>query len=646
MNLPQNRRHLFSIGHVAKTTGVAVSTLRSWEALGLLAPFKSDAGHRFYSMEDIDRVRCIGRMRRIDGQSLTTIRRALDAREGDAREEDEPACAVAGEGAGAEGEAGTWVDFNRVGAKVRAWRKEAGLSLRELSLLTDIAVSHLSTFERGSAYLSPSRLNAVAQVFKRTLAELLGGTDALEIPIVRRGQGRVVGSFGPGVTIQQLTVSQRLMDAEVWTIEPGRESDGFYSHEGEELIFLLEGALEIELASRAPEVLKAGDCAYFNSRIGHRWRNTGEQNVVALWVNTDSKRLSSMSFEKDDRRLNLGASFGTGFGEGALSLDVPDGAQTLRVVETHTAGHPTRILIEPLQGLDGASVAEKAQQFRLKYDYLRPLLLHEPRGHSGSFGLVPVPSAVADFGAFFVSSHGYPMMCGHAIIGYAKALQLLGPARRRDEFTIEMPGGVVTVRIGLQGEGSISIDLPAAHVIERWRRIAAGGREFSVSTVFCGECFAIIDADAAGLALEPAHVDELLALGESLKEHLNAAMPRQEGKLPSVESVLFISSGSEGGVPRQFLAIDRRKFDRSPGATALAARLAALVAESAPDAGLPAPVEVESVFGGRLRGEVIAIGQSGEVEEFVSVRVTGYAHLNGISTLIHEPDDRIGTGFL
>lgn len=623
-------RFPFSIGHVAKVTGVAVSTIRSWENQGLLSPSKSSGGHRSYGDADIERIRRIDLMRRVDGQSLSAIRRVLDS------EEESPAAP--------EGETPAAASFNHLGARVRGLRREAGLSLRELSERTDIASSHLSMFERGVAFLSPARLNAIAEQFGRTLAELLGGTKGRDFPVVRRGQGRIVGSFGPGVTIEQLTVSQRLMDAEVWTIDPDRESDGFYAHEGEELIYVLEGSLELALADRDAEVLNPGDGAYFNSRIAHRWRNTGAAPAKVLWINTDSDRLASMSFEKTDRRLGLGAGIGDGIGEGALSLELPPGAGTFRVIETHTEGHPTHILIEPLEGLDADTVIGKARQFAARYDSLRPMLLHEPRGHSGAFGLVPVASKVADFGAFFISSYGYPGLCGHAVMGYTAALRALGRLSRHPRFTIEVPDGILTVQVGAEGDAdAIALDMPPAIVSETGRRVRIEGRELDVAIAKCGDCYALVDADAAGLALDVGGIDRLLAMGEGLRRHLNEALPRRRGAQPAIDAVLF-HGAAEAGAVRQFLAIDRQKFDRSPGVAGLSCLLARRAAEGTAPPGTR--LEAVSLFGGQLSGELMTISQDAGSALAVTTRITGRAHLKAVATLIQEVSDPLGSGFL
>ncbi len=72
--------------------------------------------------------------------------------------------------------------------------------------------------------------------------------------------------------------------------------------------------------------------------------------------------------------------------------------------------------------LDGAERAEKREDFRARFDYLRPLLLHEPRGHALPWsGWCRFASTIADYGAFFISSYVYLDMCGHGTIGYARS---------------------------------------------------------------------------------------------------------------------------------------------------------------------------------------------------------------------------------
>ena len=603
------------------------STLRSWEQQGLLSPAKSAGGRRTFDEQDVLRIQKIDRLRRVYGHGLQGIRIALN--------EGQPLPPEAAEAPDPR--------IDRIGARVRALRLEAGLTLRQMARKTGLAASHLSMFERGSAYPSPSRLNAIAQLFNRTLADLLGGTHTSGRPIIRQGKGRIVGSFGPGVIVEQLTVSEELMDCEVWTLQPGAESEGFYSHEGQELIYVLDGAMELALDGSEPETLGPGDSAYFNSARQHRWRNPSADPTTVLWVNTDTKRLSSLEQGAFAKSLNLGAPIGGGIGEQALALILPEGCRTYRVIDTHTAGHPTRVLIEPLDGLDGRTIVEKRDQFRQRHDGLRTLLLHEPRGHAATFGLVPVQSEAADFGAIFVSSYKYLDMCGHGVIGYARVLDALGRLKGKPSFSLETPAGVVQVALGLHGSPSnVSIEnVPSWVAIDRLPLPEIASE--CVATISYGGCwYATVDARALGLSIAPESVSRLMEIGARIKEVVNERLRASHPGVHEVDSTLFYEDDGRGRA-RQIVILERNKFDRSPCGTGMSARMAELASRGLLKAG--DSYEIENILGvpflGRVLAETMVAGRPA-----IAPEVTGRASLSGFSTLLLEADDPLPTGFL
>lgn len=634
---PEPPRKPYSIGHVTKVTGVNVSTLRSWEAQGLIAAAKSAGGRRTFDEGDIRRIQEIDRLRRVHGYSLASLKQILAGAAAVAGEE--PPSAVAAEP----------VEENRVdlvGARVRALRLEAGLTLRQVAEQTGLTPSHLSMFERGVAFPSPSRLNAIARLFNSSLAELLGGTRTSGQWLIRKGRGRIVGSFGPGVAVEQLTVSEKLMDCEIWTLNPGAESEDFYGHEGEELVHVLEGAFELTLAGDAPQVLAAGDSAYFDSTRQHRWRNASAGATVVLWVNTDTARLGSLDGHAragGGRALPLGTPIGGGLGEKVHSLALPEGAQTFRVVDTHTAGHPTRILLEPLEGLEGKTVAAQREHFRATHDHLRSLLLHEPRGHAATFGLVPVRSSRADFGAIFISSYRYLDMCGHGAIGYARVLAALGRLNGRPGFSLEVPAGVVQVRLGQHGAAAnVSVENVPSFLAATAVPLDDVAPGLTAAVAYGGCWYALVDAAALAVAIEPDAVARLMQLGGRIKERVNALLPGLGLGVAEIDSVLF-HQNLPSGRTRQLVVLESNKFDRSPCGTGMCARMAELAATGRMRPG--DHVEVENVLGvpflGRLLAETTAGGRPAVVCE-----VTGRASLTGFATLIAERDDPLPDGFL
>jgi mannose-6-phosphate isomerase-like protein (cupin superfamily) len=66
------------------------------------------------------------------------------------------------------------------------------------------------------------------------------------------------------------------------TAEPGADSGPALTHEGEDIVVVLNGQLSIEIAGTWHD-LKAGDSIYFNSALSHRWCNRRKQAAQAIW---------------------------------------------------------------------------------------------------------------------------------------------------------------------------------------------------------------------------------------------------------------------------------------------------------------------------------------------------------------------------
>ena len=96
----------------------------------------------------------------------------------------------------------------------------------------------------------------------------------------------------------------------------------------------------------------------------------------------------------------------------------------IQVIDSHTAGMPTRIVIGGIPVLVGNTIMEKAAYFQNNFDYIRTALFHEPRGLLRGTGAVITPPAQseAQLGVFFMDS-AYQLipMCGHGSIGVVTA---------------------------------------------------------------------------------------------------------------------------------------------------------------------------------------------------------------------------------
>jgi proline racemase len=328
-----------------------------------------------------------------------------------------------------------------------------------------------------------------------------------------------------------------------------------------------------------------------------------------------------------------------------------DLAASFSVVDSHTAGHPTRVILGGIPPLPGATVRDKRDHFRRHHDHLRPLLLHEPRGHAAMVGLVPVPSAAADYGAFFISSYIYLDMCGHGTIGFAKTLAATGQITAESApqgFTLETPAGVVGVGIGWGDAGEVASvrlrNVPSYLAVEDLAVEVEGAGPLTVDVAYGGMWYALVEASRLGLALAPDSVSRALDLGTRVKAAVNRALARSPapGRPVAAESVLFYESrGPLAGT--HLVVLESNKFDRSPCGTGTSARLAQLHRRGGLRAG--EAYVASNIFGtaflARVAGEASVEGRAAILPE-----IEGNAHLTAFSTIVRERGDPLANGFL
>jgi len=273
---PNLEAALFKIAEVARMTGVSPSTLRAWEAQGLVEPIRTDSGQRLYSQSIIDRLKRIVWLRNEQGLNPAAIRQQLEL---DDRSEAE-AGLDSSDDVGAGGQAA-------IGWKLRSLRRDAGLTLEALAQMTGASTSQLSSFERTSQGLSLPVLHSVAQALGTTIARLSGERESTSVEsLIRSGQWTTWPSSSSGVTIQPLAQGINQMECHRFVLAPGASSEGAYQHDGEEFLHVLDGGIELVLDGDRFFRLFAGDSFYFESRRPHSWRNVADSETVLIWINT------------------------------------------------------------------------------------------------------------------------------------------------------------------------------------------------------------------------------------------------------------------------------------------------------------------------------------------------------------------------
>ena len=164
-----------------------------------------------------------------------------------------------------------------LGQRVRALRQGNGWSLAELASRTGLAASTLSRIENNHLSLTYEKLLDLSRGMGVDLAELLtDGTPATDAASGRRTYtppdgGRVVETDSYLYRYLCTEMRQKKMTPIVGVIRARsvEETGGFLRHEGEEVVFVLEGVLELHTEFYEPLRIEPGGCAYFDSSMGH-----------------------------------------------------------------------------------------------------------------------------------------------------------------------------------------------------------------------------------------------------------------------------------------------------------------------------------------------------------------------------------------
>ena len=176
-----------------------------------------------------------------------------------------------------------------IGERIKKKRNEKNFSLRELASKVDLSASFLSQIEQGKASPSIENLKKIANYLEVKVSYLIEEEDeSLGSFHIKREDRKFVESIDSKTSIALLTSSkiEKNMEPIMYEIKPGGESGrGFFNHNGEEFVYIIEGSLDIYIEDQLT-TLNEGDSFYFKSTLNHRFKNNGKKLTKAIWVVT------------------------------------------------------------------------------------------------------------------------------------------------------------------------------------------------------------------------------------------------------------------------------------------------------------------------------------------------------------------------
>lgn len=328
----------------------------------------------------------------------------------------------------------------------------------------------------------------------------------------------------------------------------------------------------------------------------------------------------------------------------------------IKTIDSHTEGESTRIVYDGFPHLRGATMMEKKRDLLAHYDFLRRALMLEPRGHRDMFGAVltePVHEEAAA-GVIFLDSGGCLNMCGHGSIGTASMLVETGLVPAREPYTevvLDAPSGLIRARVAVEGGHAAyaSIQNVPAFLAREGVTVEADGQRVTADIAFGGSFFALVDADALGLALKTEDIDKISRLGMAIRAAVNERVPVHHPALDidTVDLVEFYSrSCSAGADLKNCVVFGDGQIDRSPCGTGTSAKMAVLHARGALP--LRQPFRYESITGSIFTGEALAETEIAGAPGLVGIipQITGSAHITGMNDWVLDERDALRYGFL
>jgi len=306
----------------------------------------------------------------------------------------------------------------------------------------------------------------------------------------------------------------------------------------------------------------------------------------------------------------------------------------IQVIDSHTGGEPTRLVVGGFPDLGKGSMAERRALLAERHDKWRAAAVLEPRGSDVVVGALlcePV-SADAAAGVVFFNNAGYLGMCGHGTIGLVASLAHMGRIGV-GEHRIETPVGTVTTT--LHEDGSVSVrNVPAYRHLRQAAVELPGHGTVRGDVAWGGNWFFLVSEHGQRVASEnlAALTDYTAALRKAL-----AAQGITGADGAEIDHIELFADDSEGADSRNFVLCPGNAYDRSPCGTGTSAKIACLAAD-----GKLAPGEVWKQAS--VIGSVFEASYTLDGEGRVIPTLRGRAHISAEATLLIDDADPFGWG--
>lgn len=318
----------------------------------------------------------------------------------------------------------------------------------------------------------------------------------------------------------------------------------------------------------------------------------------------------------------------------------------VRTIDTHTMGEATRIVIDGFPELVGETMIAKKRYVMEHYDYLRKLLMHEPRGHKDMFGAIltkPV-NKQCDIGVVFMDSKSYLNMCGHGTIGTVTMCITEGIIEKKSVVYVDSPAGIIQCFVQYDEEMNVKgvkFNNVASFVLYKKQEIELENYgKVPVDIAFGGSFFGIISADDLQVDIALHEKEKLVKLALEAREKINHHLVIQHPTIKEINSVdlIEISKKISDYHYKNVVIFGEGQIDRSPCGTGTCAKMATLPLQVGEE------IMQESIIGSTFIGKVEEKVMLQNYEAIIP-SISGVAWITGEHRFILQKNDIFPLGF-
>lgn len=182
-----------------------------------------------------------------------------------------------------------------LGTRIRAIRKSRKLTLMDVAKKCGVSASGLSKIENGTISPTYGNLLRIAHGLAVSVSDIVTEAPTHTITarrsLCRRGEGVVYSIGTHSWELVCTDLANKKMQPMIGRIFANSMSEvsGLTSHPGEEVMYVVSGEVILHTEHYEPVRLKAGDCAYFDSTMGHRCLRASKKEAVVFWVCSDAR---------------------------------------------------------------------------------------------------------------------------------------------------------------------------------------------------------------------------------------------------------------------------------------------------------------------------------------------------------------------